>query len=65
MTLPRFMLAWLLSTVPYCLIAAYSGSISSMSDPKPALMGAALLTTTFWVGWFLFRKFKLNRGALS
>jgi uncharacterized membrane protein YdjX (TVP38/TMEM64 family) len=61
MTLSRFMFGWLVSTVPYCLIAAYSGSISSMSDPKPALIGAALLTTTLWLGWFFFRRFKLNR----
>lgn len=63
MTLSRFLFAWLLSTLPYCLIAAYSGSISSMNDPKPALIGAALLTTTLWVGWFLFRRFRLNPSS--
>lgn len=63
MTLSRFLFAWLLSTLPYCFIAAYSGSISSMNDPKPALIGAALLTTTLWVGWLLFRRFTLNRSS--
>ncbi|MCK6263854.1 VTT domain-containing protein [Vibrio sp. ZSDE26] len=65
MTFSRFMFAWLLSTVPYCLIAAYAGSLSSLSDPKPALIGAAVLTTSLWIGWFVFRKFKLKSSAVN
>lgn len=65
MSFSRFMFAWLLSTVPYCLIAAYSGSISSLSDPKPALIGAAMLTTSLWIGWFVFRRLKLKTRAVN
>ncbi|WP_102404275.1 VTT domain-containing protein [Vibrio sp. 10N.261.55.A7] len=61
MTLSRFMFAWLLSSVPYCMIAAYSGSISSLGNPKPALITAAVLTASLWVGWYFFRKTKLKR----
>ncbi|USD42729.1 VTT domain-containing protein [Vibrio sp. SCSIO 43135] len=56
MKLSKFMLAWTISTVPYCLIAAYAGSISSMNNPKPALIAAALMTGILWLGWYWFRR---------
>lgn len=63
MSFSRFITAWSLSTIPYCLIAVYSGSISSLDNPKPAIITAALLTSGLWLGWYLFRRFKLRSAA--
>ncbi|WP_238322116.1 TVP38/TMEM64 family protein [Vibrio mexicanus] len=65
MKFSRFISAWLMSTLPYCIIAAYSGSISTINDPKPALITAAMLTGTLWLGWAIFRRVKLNRTQMS
>ena len=55
MSRSKFALAWLGSTVPYATIANYAGSISSLSDPKPAIFTAIVLTVTFWTGWAVYR----------
>ncbi len=55
----KFILSWSVSSIPYALIAAYAGSISTLDNPKPAIFTAIGLTGFFWVGWFIFRK--LNR----
>ncbi|GAC17806.1 TVP38/TMEM64 family protein [Paraglaciecola arctica] len=57
----RFMLAWSMVSVPYVFIAAYSGSISSLSDPKPAIITAVGLTTFFAISWSVFKR-KINRA---
>ncbi len=54
----KFIAVWCLSTIPYSLIAAYSGSISSMNNPKPAIYAALSINFTLWVAWFLFKKYK-------
>ena len=52
----KFIGAWLISCVPYCLIASYAGSVSSIEDPTPAILGAAIVMTSLWLGWLVFRK---------
>ena len=59
MSFPRFLLAWTLSTVPYTAVAAYFGSISSLSNPMPAILGAIGISGTLWVAWFVF--YRRNR----
>lgn len=54
----KFILAWIFSSVPYALIASYAGSISSLDNPKPAIVTAIILSLFFWSGWFIFRKFR-------
>jgi len=56
MPLGTFSLAWLASTVPYAVIAAYAGSISSVANPQPAIFTAIGLTTFFWLAWYVFNK---------
>ncbi|MEM7258851.1 MAG: VTT domain-containing protein [Pseudomonadota bacterium] len=51
----RFAAAWLFSTAPYAIIASYSGSKSTLSNPTPAILTASGLTLSFWLAWFLFR----------
>ena len=58
----KFIIAWLLSTVPYAVIASYAGSISSGSNPKPAIIAAIGLTTFFWLSWAAYRSFVINKS---
>ncbi|MCW8880061.1 MAG: VTT domain-containing protein, partial [Kangiellaceae bacterium] len=58
MPFSRFILAWATSSVPYALIASYAGSISTLDNPKPAIITAIILSVFFWSGWFIFRKFQ-------
>lgn len=57
----KFILAWSVSTVPYVLIAAYAGSISSISNPTPAILAAILISIFLWVSWLLYHRF--NKGV--
>ncbi|PCJ83544.1 MAG: hypothetical protein COA54_15270 [Thiotrichaceae bacterium] len=59
----KFLLAWSISTIPYVLIATYAGSISSVSDPMPAIFAAILISSVLWISWFLYHRFN-NRNVL-
>ena len=59
MRLVRFATAWALSTVPYVLIATYAGSISSLDNPKPAILAAIGISGLMWLLWFVAKKRKL------
>ena len=52
----RFLAAWLLGTVPYALIAAYAGAISTIKDPTPAMLMVAGFYLFTWGGVFLFNR---------
>ena len=56
MPLPRYALYFALGTLPYVLIAAYAGSISSIDDPRPAIYTAIFLYATLWTGWYWVRR---------
>ena len=60
MNFGRFLLAWSISSVPYILIASYAGSISTIQDPKPAILAATALTLLLWGLWFLFHRLQKN-----
>ncbi len=53
-----------LGTIPYALIITYAGSISSLDNPKPAILAAIGISLTLWTGWYLLgrhaRKKKLK-----
>lgn len=64
MRFPLFLAAWSINTIPYAMIAAYAGSISSLHNPAPAIVTAIGLTFIFWCGWFVFRHInKRNQKA--
>jgi len=63
MPFTRFARAWMVSTVPYALIANYAGSISTVSDPSPAIITAIGLTALFWLGWGIYRSAVLKKGT--
>ncbi len=56
MPFKKFITAWLISSVPYTAIAAYGGSISSLSNPKPAIFTAIGVSAFFWIAWFFYRR---------
>jgi len=56
MPFARFVTAWTLCTVPYVLIGAYAGSVSSLENPKPAIFAAIGISGTLWLAWFFFRR---------
>lgn len=56
MPFTKFLAAWLVSTVPYSLIATYAGSVSTIENPKPAIFAAIGLTAFFWIAWFFFNR---------
>lgn len=58
MPFKRFLGAWSLSSIPYAAIAAYAGSVSSLSNPMPAILAAIFLSSAFWLGWSIFTKWK-------
>ena len=54
MPFSKFILAWLISSTPYILIASYAGSISSMENPKPAIFTAIGISALLWASWFVY-----------
>lgn len=58
----RFLALWLVNVVPYCALAAYAGSLSTLDDPMPALFAAIGLSAFFWAGWAIFNR-KQKRAA--
>ena len=56
MKFSKFLLVWSLSTIPYVLILAFAGSVSSIENPKPAIYTAIAISATLWTGWYLFNK---------
>lgn len=53
----KFLIAWSISTIPYVLIATYAGSISSISNPMPAILAIILISSFLWGFWFLYYRF--------
>lgn len=56
MPFSKFLLAWLLSSVPYIVIASYAGSVSSLDNPKPAILAAIGLSGFLWAAWFFYHR---------
>lgn len=54
----KFITAWLISITPYSFIAAFAGASSSPGSPEPAIIAWALLTSSLWIGWYLFKRVK-------
>jgi len=56
MSFNKFLTAWLISSVPYILIATYAGSISSIENPMPAIFSAIGISIFLWVAWFFYHR---------
>lgn len=56
MNFPTFLVAWLMSSAPYSLIASYAGSISTINNPKPAILTAIGISASLWIFWYVFNR---------
>lgn len=56
MRFSRFLLLWLSSAIPYAVIGAHAGAMSSLENPKPAIFAVIGISTVLWLGWFAVRK---------
>ena len=56
MPFQKFLLAWTLSTLPFALIASFAGSISTLENPKPAVITTIAVSALLWIGWYVFNK---------
>lgn len=54
----KFIMAWMLGSYPYILIATYAGSVSTLENPMPAIYTAIAITCAMWVAWSLFYKLR-------
>ena len=54
----KFILAWMLGSYPYILIATYAGSVSTLENPMPAIYTAITITCVMWLAWSLFYKLR-------
>ena len=65
MKFTKFFLAWSVNSIPYALIAAYSGSISSFENPKPAIYTMIGLYMVLWLFWFLYKKLRAKPQTIQ
>ena len=59
----RYAMFFMLGTIPYVLIAAYAGSISSIESPQPAIFAALFLYAILWIGWYGLRRSQKRKSV--
>jgi|GEM_PF-319702 len=65
MPLVKFIIVWSVSSVPYAIIATYAGSISSISNPKPAIITAIALTMLCWTAWLIVQRLSKRKKQIQ
>ena len=65
MKFSKFFFAWSVNSIPYALIAAYSGSISSFENPEPAIYTIIGLYLMLWLSWFLYKRLRINPQSIQ
>ncbi|MEP3296024.1 MAG: VTT domain-containing protein [Litoreibacter sp.] len=63
MRFARYCMFFAVGTIPYVIIAAYAGSISSVEDPTPAIFAVLSLNGVLWVSWAVFKRHRRARGT--
>ncbi len=53
----KFILYYLIGTLPYAIVLTYLGSISDLNNPYPALIGIGIVYVILYILWF----FKLKK----
>ncbi|MBO6524179.1 MAG: TVP38/TMEM64 family protein [Balneolaceae bacterium] len=62
----KYILFYSIGTIPYSIIAAYSGSVSTIDDPSPAIftfIGIFGGLSLVWAGFLYFNKKKLKEPS--
>jgi len=54
----RFVVYYLLGTVPYAVVLVWLGAVSSRENPYPALGGIVFIYVSLWVIWYFLMKRK-------
>lgn len=60
----KYLSFYLIGTLPYSIIAAYSGSISTIENPSPAIftfVGLFGIMTLIWAGFLFFNKKNMKK----
>jgi uncharacterized membrane protein YdjX (TVP38/TMEM64 family) len=65
MKFSKFFFAWSVNSIPYALIAAYSGSISSFENPEPAIYTIIGLYLVLWLSWFLHKRLRIKPQTIQ
>ena len=60
----KYLLFYSIGTLPYALIAAYSGSISTVNDPEPAIYTFISIFAGLTLVWITFLYFNKHRIKL-
>ncbi|MGJ8629384.1 MAG: TVP38/TMEM64 family protein [Sulfitobacter sp.] len=63
MPFARYCIFFAVGTVPYVMIAAYAGSISSVEYPKPAIFAVLALNVVLWISWAVFNRLRRESNA--
>ncbi len=63
MPFKKYILFYLLGTIPYAIIAAYAGSISSLDNPSPALFTFVGMFAVLSLAWGVFLIYKRSKKA--
>lgn len=53
----RFLFGYGVGVIPFASIAGYAGSISTTSDPSPAIIAAAGMSAGLMIAWMLVQRF--------
>ncbi|WP_286235836.1 TVP38/TMEM64 family protein [Thalassotalea sediminis] len=61
----RFFMAWTFSMVPYATVATYAGSISSITNPKPAIYAAIGISATLWLSWVIYHRYNKTPTTIN
>ncbi len=61
MPILRYLLLFSIGSIPYALLASYAGSISTIEDPKPAVMAAFVISLCLWLAWYVFMR-RMNQA---
>lgn len=56
MPLPRFLFGYAVGVVPFAFIVAWAGSVSTLSDPTPAIYAAIGVSAVLLILWSLVRR---------
>lgn len=62
----KYLLFYSIGTIPYSIVAAYSGSVSTIDDPSPAIftfIGIFGGLSLIWAGFLYFNKNHLKKGS--
>ena len=65
MSFLKFVACALTGAIPYTLIAAYAGSVSSFENPQPAVYAVMVFYLVSWSAWGISHAFKRKQANVK